>query len=190
MASSNYTAYETADGRCLEAVEAYCMHLTSDGHFNDETVPAGNDVERGITSSYYLVAGILAKNGYAVAQTDTEVLGILQELNALDAAIRIELSNPITGIGEPNERFNALQARRDEIISWIENSQMLTVLGAEEADVGSASELLLLTGISKARKRSVEDDTDYIKPRFRRGFGKNPRTSDSAYAETDYRTGD
>lgn len=181
-----YTAFELNGGACLEDVEGLCTHLTMEGTFSDSSQPRGVDVERWLTLSYYWVQGILAKNGYAIIQTVPAVVGILQELNALDVAVKVELSNPLTGIGEPNERFIELKRRRDELLEMLESSQMLTALGATEAEVGSASELLAASGISKSRKRLVESNTDLVIARFRRGQSRNTRAGDNHAAETDY----
>ena len=183
--TSPYTAYELNEGACLEDVEALCAQLTMAGTFGDETQPKGVTVERWITLSHHWIAGILAKNGYDTAQTDAEVVGILQELNALDVSVKCELANPLTGVGEPNERFIALKERRDELLEMIENSQMLTLLGATGTSGGAISENLAITGISKSRKLSVENDSDYVLPRFRKGMGRNPRIGAGTTAEVD-----
>lgn len=172
----DYTAYELGGGECLEDVEALCAQLTMDGAFGNETQPTISAVERWLTMSHAWVAGLLAKNGYAIVQTNEVVLGILQELNALDTAVKCELANPLTGIGEPNERFLELKARRDNIVEMIEESQMLTALGATTlpgGGPGSLSEHLIFTGLSKSRKADVESDTDLVLARFRHGQGRN-----------------
>lgn len=186
MASSNYTAYELSDGACLEDIEGICNHLTQDGSFNDETQPKLSDIERWITLSRHWLAGILASNGISPIQTTSEVVGILQELNALDVCVKIELSMPVTGIGEPNERFKALKERRDELLEMIQTSNMLEVLGAVTVEAGSLSQNLAATGISKSRKQSVEDNEDLVQSRFKRGMGTNPRAGDATQSDTDY----
>ena len=167
MASLEYTAYERTQGAALEGVEAKCQHLTQDGSFTDDTVPSDVSVSQTLTESYYRVAAELAAAGYAVTQTDTEVLGFLQRLNILDAALNIELSVPIVGPGEPNERYRALQMERDAMFALLK-TQALTVLGAEKGS--SYSDLFAQTGVIRDDKRDVDSDSDLVPKRFRRGF--------------------
>lgn len=181
-----YTAYETDSGACLEVVESYCKHITDGGSFNDETVPTNTEVEKFLTASYYSLAGVLTSVGYTVQQTEDEVLAFLQEVQALDVVVKVELANPITGMGEPNERFKEFKARYMEMIELIRTTQLLEGLGATQSDIGSASQLLAISGTSKARKRQVEDDEDYVQARFRRGQGTNPLAGDNVQSDIDY----
>jgi len=174
MADVNYTAYERTHGAVLEGVEDVCRHLTQDNHFNDDTVPTSSGVERIITESYYRVAAELAAVGYAVSQTDPEVLGFLQRLNILDAAVHVELANPIVGQGEPNDRYTALQAERDAMIELLQ-TQALTVLGAMKTT--ALSGLFAQTGVIKDDKEDVDSDSDLVPKRFRRGFMGSTRVS-------------
>lgn len=183
---ATYSAYELVEGACLEDVESLCAQLTIDGSFTDESQPKATEVERWLTLSKYWIGGILASIGISPTQTLPAVVGILQELNALDVAVKCELANPITGVGEPNERFLELKRRWTDILTMITDTQMLVALGATQQDAGSSSQLLAISGVSRSRKRTVESDTDYLKPRFRRGWGKNPRSGDSEAAEVDY----
>lgn len=184
MANPNYTAYEVEEGLCLEDVEEYCGHLTDEGTFTGETQPSITGVERMLTSSYYWIVGLLASNGFSAAQTDSTIVGILQELNALDVAIKCELANPITGQGDANERFMEFKNRREEIITLLTETTALDALGAVTTSAGSASDLLAAGGLSRSRKRTVEADADYLRARFRRGFGQ--RQDAVASSETDY----
>ena len=183
---ADYTAYETEEGACLETVEAYCKSLTEGGSFTDETNPTQSDIERMLTTSYYWVAGVLTSAGYNISQTDEQVLGFLQELQALDVTCKAELANPLTGVGEPNERFIEFRRRRDEMVTMIQETQVLTALGGTGGEVGSLSENLAITGISLSRKRTVESDTDYVRARFRRGQGRNTRAGTGSSADVDY----
>ena len=179
-----YTAYEIDEGQCLEDVEAICNHLTLDGTFSESTQPRSADVYRRLTLAHHKIAGLLAMNGYAVAQTDEETVGILQQRNAIEVAIWAELANPITGVGEPNERFKALADERDALVELIEG-RALDDLGATRT-TGTLGELVTATGVSRDRKISVEDDTDLVGARFKRGFGLNPRTGGRSYGDTDW----
>ena len=181
---ADYTAYEIDQGQALEDVEALCSHLTQDGTFTDSTQPKSADVYRRLTLAHHKIAGVLAMSGYAVAQTDEEVVGILQQLNALEVAIWAELSNPITGVGEPNERFKALIDERDALVALIEGRALDDLGGARSA--ATLGELLTLTGVSQDRKLSVEQDTDLVPARFKRGFGLNRREGQRVYGDTDW----
>ena len=174
MADPNYSAYEITHGAALEGVENKCQHLTQDGHFGDDTVPNSATVEAILTESYYRVAAELAANRYAVAQTDTVVLGFLQRLNILDAALNIELSVPIVGPGEPNERYKALQAERDAMFALL-RTNALTVLGAVASS--SYSDLFAQTGVIRDDKEDVDTDSDIVPKRFRRGFMQSREVS-------------
>lgn len=186
MANPNYTAYEVEEGLCLEDVEEYCGHLTDEGSFTTQSQPSISGVERMLTASYYWIVGLLASNGYSAAQTDDVIVGILQELNALDVAIKCELANPITGQGEANERFIEFKNRRDELVTLLTETTALDALGAVGASAGSASDLLAAGGLSKSRKRSVESDPDYLRARFRRGFGQRHDVAPVSSSESDY----
>ena len=181
MADLEYTAYERTQGAALEGVESKCSHLTQDGSFSDETVPTDASVAQTLTESYYRVAAELAAAGYAVTQTDPEVLGFLQRLNILDAALNIELSAPIVGPGEPNERYKALQAERDAMLALLK-TQALTVLGAEKGS--SYSALFAQTGVIRDDKEDVDTDSDLVPKRFRRGFMQSRETMTPSAATT------
>jgi len=93
---ANYSAFEVQQGGVLERVEAICRHLTSGGSFTDATPISLTDVEMFINDSYYWLCGELAKNGYSLTVTDTEVKAVLGQIQALDAVAQVEFSQPVT----------------------------------------------------------------------------------------------
>ena len=179
---ANYQGFETKDGGVLESVSAMCRHLTTGGQFReDSTVPLA-DVERYIDDSYYWLLGELARNGYAVTQTDTEVKGALQSIQAMDAAVQVEFSVPTTAAGEENTRYRSLIARRDRLVRTLLETEALERLGATR-DVAK-SEYLEGTGRSVDRKREVYTSSDVVQPRFPRGFGKRKDVPERTGTET------
>lgn len=178
MAEVNYQGYENNEGDCKEGVEGICGHLTVDGSFSDTTQPTSSDVDRMLTESYYHVAVRLAAAGYDPTQSDARVIGFLQRVQILDAVLQVEMANPITGPGEPNERFLALKAERDDMFALIASGG-LDLLGATVVRLDP-----VLTGISKDRKLSVESDSDLVQKRFRRGLLQDKGRGDPA-AEAD-----
>lgn len=178
----SYTAYETADGSALDQVEAYCAHLTEDSAFSTDTNPTKAQVEKWLTTSHALIAGWLLEFGYSSVQTDPVVLGILEEANAIDTVIKVELNNPTTINGEPNDRFKWFQSRRDELKEIIDGLGLASMGATLEGDRTSLQ--ISASGISKSDKQTVRDDTDAVQHRFRRDFGRNRRAG-SDYTHND-----
>lgn len=181
---ADYQSFELSTGEVLKRVEATCRHLTTGGVFNDSTNPTSSDVVRFIDNSYYWLLGELAKNGYAIAVTDTEAKAVLQEMQALDAAVQVEFSQPVSSTGEENDRHKALAARRDRLVRSFLESDALEQLGATRAR--SKSTYLQGTGRSIDRKNTVYDNTDVVPARFPRGFGQRKdvpnRSGSQSYA--------
>lgn len=165
----SYSAFElTAGTSCLQTVEAYCRHLTSDGRFDTTSHPTLGQVERFLTQTYYQLQAILAEQGYNPTQTDTQVVGYLENLNAVGAVGKVELTQPVTGTGEPNERFKEFRAAWRDGTAFI-GSDAFEALGGARTERVSAG--VVLTGTSRSRKRTVAADSDLVQPRFPRGFG-------------------
>lgn len=179
----SYSSFEIKTGGLLERVEAICRHLTTGGSFTDASPVTLGDVEQFIDDAYYWLVGEMANNGFGMAQTNTEVKGVLQQIQALDAAAQVEFAMPVTDTGEPNDRYKALVARRDRLIKSMLGGFGLEALGASKSD--TKSDLLLATGVSRDRKKDVTADTDLVPSRFPRGVGQEPsapapRSSDRA----------
>lgn len=169
----SYTSYESASNECLRMVESLCRHVARDnGKFSEQTVPTLAVVERYITTAYYWVVSKLAERGYDSEQTETEVVGLLQTLNAYQAAIAIELSLPTNDeSGTGNARFQALIDMRDSLYASIE-SGALGQMGASSSS--NTARQPLVTGVSISRKQVAEDDTDATQHRIRRGAFEAP----------------
>lgn len=149
-------------------MEAYCRHLTSSGIFDTTSHPTLAQVERFLSQTYYQLQAILAEKGYNPAQTDTQVVGYLENLNAVGAARKIELTQPVTGGGEPNERFREFSAAWRDGTAFMATDAFEALGGERTERVGEG---LVLTGRSRSRKRTVAADTDLVPARFPRGFG-------------------
>ena len=169
-----YTAWETAAGEALAEVEAYCRHAarSSAGTFTTNTTPTKAAVERWLTVSYHWIRSLLASAGLSTTQTDATVLAVLQELNALDVAAKVELSLPEeSGSGEPNQRFLAFDERRKELIEIIADGT-LAAMGATTS--ASGRRMPTIGGERLSRKAVAEEDTDRTQHRIRRNIFGHP----------------
>lgn len=175
-----YTGYEVAAGDVLRDIETLCRHLTDNGLFTTNTHPTLDTVERWITMSHHIIAAKLEAAGYSADQTDPEVLGLLEDLNALDVCIRIELSYPVTGTGEPNERYIEFKARRDELMKFIDGGRLEFIGAVKSRETG---QFIRATGISVADKVALYSDPDLIHARFKRGQFTVPGTLEPKSAD-------
>ena len=170
-----YQAYESAPGELLAEVQANCRHAARlNGSFGANTIPRLFDVERWITQSYHWVNGLLMRHNYAVPETGAEgVVGILQELQTIDACIKVEMSLPASAeSGEPSARFQVWVARRQEIIDMI-NDGTIFGLGAVMTGTGRQP---IVTGYLHSRKQVAYDNSDIVQARSRRGQFSAPGT--------------
>ena len=174
------SAYETASGEALLAVEALCRHLIGGGGFAPDTQPTDVEVERMRDMTYYKIAAALVDSGYSVTQTEAAVLGFLQNIQVLEIAILVELANPTSGPGEPNTRFLEFVRQRDSLYSMLSTS--LLALGATAASDSTATSSGDgdVRGVSIAEKDAVYVDDDFVRPRFRRGSFAVPGTEPSS----------
>lgn len=115
---------------------------------------------------------MLHRAGLSGTQTATNVVAILQEFNAYDVCIKVEMSLP-TQIesGDPNERFRVFVERRTELLDAIRDGT-LAGLGASEYDTGQRKPIV--GGLSISRKAVLTDDTDAVQPRVTVGRFDNP----------------
>jgi len=177
------SVYEKNKGEALKQVEGYCRHLTQAGVFGDTSHPTRDWVVTQLNLDASYIGVKLEEAGYSATQTDADALQLLQAWNTVRTVIAVELSNPVESIsGRGNARFQEFINREKAIEA--------TVLGAGFADVGAGQSgglgsLLTATGVSFARKQTVEDDSDHIKHRFRKGQFVHPSTSDPT-AETQW----
>lgn len=169
--------YETAASEAIKGTEAFCRHICGPGGFNATSKPSLTEVQRFRDQAYYKIAAALVGAGYAVAQTAAAVLGFLQNLQVIEQVIAVELAYPITGPGEPNERFMAFMAERDQLYELLA-SGMLDGLGA--TSVSGETGFVTVTGVSISRKDSVAQDSDFVGPRFKRGQYRPPGSDQGA----------
>ena len=166
-------SYERSAGEALELVKAWCRHLAGDSGFDDTTQPTLDEVLRFQDMAYYKIAGQLARIGYSVTQTNQTVLGWLQNLQAIETVIAVEIANPITGPGEPNDRFDEFARQRDSTYKSL-TTDLLEQLGATRTE--RASSFVGVTGVSKDRDLALADDSDLIHSAISRGMHDNPKS--------------
>jgi hypothetical protein len=157
--------WESGSGTALALVQAYCRHLCGTAGFGTATQPTAAEVNGYSDMAYYKIAGFLGHAGYGTTILGSAVTGILQNLQVLETVISVELSYPITGPGEPNERFLEFVRQRDALYEMLD-SAALSALGVEP--VALSSNRAEATGISIGRKLSVTSDGDLVTSRFRR----------------------
>lgn len=169
----SYVAYERAEGKgVIESVQDHCRHLTASGVFDGSSIPTLTRVEQWIDETYYEIQMHLSKAGYSTTITATAVLGFLEKLNTYGAVMQIELSHPVTSrSGEENSRY-ASYARQYKEGLKILDTDALEEMGATRSE--SLSKFVDVGGRSVSRKRVSQEDSDAVKPRFPRGFGRDP----------------
>jgi len=165
--------YETTVGAAGSAVAALCRHLAGTAGFGSSTSPTAAEVGLYGTIAYNKIGGYLSANGYTHPQTDADVIAYLQGLQVLEMVIPIELSYPTAGPGEPNARFEEFTKQRDWYYEVIKDGA-LDVLGGA-VDKLQAS----ITGDSIDAKVSLDQDSDYVRNRFKRDMHTNPASGGS-----------
>jgi len=167
-----YTAYERVSGSCLAEVEALCRHLTNNGTFDSTTHPNQSQVETFLTDGYDKIGSILAANGYAKEQTNTDILGVLQPFNAFYAASMIELTQPSVGYeGGENTRYARFFQEFNRVEEFIK-SPAFARLGATKS--WQESDYLTCGGISISDKEDIEADSDHPDYSFTRKTLRHP----------------
>jgi len=176
------SVYEVNAGSAIAQVEGYCRHLTTGGTFDTLSQPTRTWINDQLILDSSYIAAKLEAYGYSSIQTDEDVIQLLQSWNVVRTVIAIELSNPVESIsGRSNARFQEF-LNQGKALEAVACSPGLSNLGAA-VSIG-AGDLLQATGVSADRKKAVEDDTDHIKHRLRRGQFGYPSTSDP-HADTD-----
>ena len=175
--------YERSTGTAITQAEGYCRHLTTAGTFSTSSQPTRAWVLSQLDLDAAYIAARLESCGYAATQTDADVLQLLEAWNTIRTVIAIELANPIESIsGKGNARFQEFRSRA-KMLEELACSTGLEDLGAV-GGVSGLSDLLVAGGVSLSRKQTVEEDTDHIKHRIRRGQFKYPG-SGQPFAESD-----
>lgn len=173
-----YLAYERSAGTSvLRSVETYCRHLTTGGTFSTSGIPPLVEVERYIDQTYYELQATLAREGYATAVTVTPALGVLEDLNAVGAALKVELAHPITGNrGEPNDRYKAFLRRWHDGTAVLATDALSALGHGRSTGLGAYVEV---GGVSVSRKDVAYGDSDAVQSRFKRGMFTHPATGAS-----------
>jgi hypothetical protein len=177
----SYSGYEVSDGEVLARVQAFCRHLTDGGVFTDSSSVLLADVERYVSDAYLWLVGELAQNGWDTVVTDDRAKGILCQIQALDAAVQIEMSQPSADDGEKNNRFNGMVARRDRLVRNFLQSRAFEDQGGVRKIYPSS--YLTGTGQSRDDKEQRYADSSKVQNRFRRGQGQRVDTSSRLDAE-------
>lgn len=167
--SANWDSASTAT---YNRVVSYCRHIAGTAGFGTATRPTQSEVYSFLDDAYYEIGGLLEVSGYAITQTDPEVCGILNSLQAIVGAIKVELTTPNTGLGnDKNDRWLAFKDSRDRLEALIKGNALTNLGATSHVRVGA---YIAATGTSRSRKRVLTDNTDAMKPRFPRGFGQSP----------------
>lgn len=175
--------YERSTGTALVQVEGYCRHLTDGGRFSSKSQPTATWVSDQLDLDAVYIATKLESCGYAATQTEADVIQLLESWNTIRTVIAIELSNPVTAIsGKGNARFQEFR-NKSKTLEDLACGAGLADLGATVS--GGLGEFLVAGGVSRARKQTVEEDTDHISHRIRRGQFKYPGTG-QPFSESDY----
>ena len=123
----------------------------------------------------------LVYHGYGTAApTDANGLAWLEKMNCLRAAMNVEMTYPVTEWGKPNARMKMFEAQWEEGMELLERN-LLTGIGIAASTSTSLSDNLVLTGTSRSRRLSREEETDRVAGKFERDFGGNNRVTRSPY---------
>ncbi len=164
----SYSSFELASGDALREVQHLCRHAArAGGAFSSSTVPTLASVEQYLTTSYHWIRSRLAKGGLSDTQTLTAVLGVLQQLQVYDVAMKVELALPTEAAGGgASERWTLFRELRDELATMISDGSLAAIGATERTD--DKHRTPFVGGISKSRKDVMEDDTDINQHRIKR----------------------
>ena len=150
-------------------VGALCRNLIgSASGFDTSTSPNGTQVAAWLSSGCALINSVLGTRGYGAIPTTSAAYDFARDANALYAAWRAE-SSRINARVSPGERTRSDKFKQDfnDAIGELK-SMDLSRLG-----VSVANSQVYAGGISVSDRDSVEDDTDRVTPRMRRGMFRN-----------------
>ena len=170
----SYTAYErTAGTSAIQMVEALQLSRTNDGTFDTSSTPTLAMVESFLTQGSAELAVMLLRYGYAQAQTDSDVLTVLQRYNVYAACLEIEMTQPSAGWTDEEATtrigtFAKWKAAADEMI----RSDAFALLGGtKQRDL---SDMVSYGGASISDKDTIEEDSDFEPYTFSRNQFGNP----------------
>lgn len=168
----NLNHWDNSGSAAYLTAQAYTRHIAGPDGFGTATTPSQNEVFGFLDDSYFEIAVALQKYGYSLAQSGSAVRGVLQSLQGIEGAIKIELTAPTNTLtGEGNDRFIALKNARDALMALI-MSDGLAQMGADMSKSRSAH--IQLTGKSRSEKQAIYADSDAVPARFPRGWGQDP----------------
>lgn len=174
--------WDVAGSAAYLTAQTYTRHIAGTAGYSASTNPTQAEVFGFADDSYFKIAVALQKYGYSLTQTGSAVRGVLQSLQGLETAIKIELTAPTNTLsGEGNDRFIALKNARDELMALIEGDG-LAQMGATVSTSRSAH--IQLTGKSRAAKTTIYEDSDAVPARFRRGWGLDTTLNEVSTAES------
>lgn len=163
-------SYGTASG-----VGALCKNLL-DGQptWTESTNPSINQVREWLSSGCSVLETHLAGRGYDVpVSASARAYHWLRDLEEFWGAAHAELSRANAGTG-PGERTRG-QVFFDYFWDQLERLGKLDL--SRVGDVGrSSAGRIYVGGISVSEKQTIEANSDLVKPRFFRDFGKFPET--------------
>lgn len=147
-------------------VSLYCPEIIgANSEFSDATDPTRVQVERWLDKGYSRINTAFAGHGYATpVGTSATVYDTLVDLEALYAAARAQFARMSSRLAATERAKGQIYLKQfnDELAALF--AQDLTRAGVSRASTGT----LWMGGISKDEKDSYEDDTDRVKPRFKR----------------------
>jgi len=152
----------------------FCPELVGDNTgFDDQTTPTRKQVNQFISRGYSRINTALAQAGYNTPiSSAATVYDTLTDLEALYAGARAQMARMSSRLG-PEERGKGqvLMEQFDKELAAL-CAKDLTRAGATRVSSGR----LYVGGISRSDKKSYEDDTDRVQPRFKRGEFKRRGT--------------
>lgn len=169
-----YTAYERTSGTsALQLVESLVRNRTNSGTFDSSSTPTLSQVESFLTLGSAQIGAMLVSYGYSQAQSDADVLAVLETWNAFSACEMIELTHPSAGGGFPGEeRTSRLQV----FSGWRKTAKEVLQSDALQAIGGNRTHPVSTGGVSISDKEVIEEDTDFEPYLFAKDKHSHPAT--------------
>jgi hypothetical protein len=156
-------------------VVGWCHNvLGSASMFSEATDPTLGNVESWLSSGCAVIETQLQSWGYSVPVAATAgAYQWLKDLNTLYAAARVEMSRTNITLG-PGERTRG-QVMDEWFWRDLDRLQRrdLSTAGVSRSSTGK----LYVGGVSQSDKATWDQDSDRVKPRFRKGMFETPGTT-------------
>lgn len=156
-------------GTMAEVVALTRIYLQGETTFNNETIPAGVDVEKFIDRASGVLNLALANAGFTIPITQADAKLACDDWVVGMAAAYVELSQPYTS-EEPqeNKRSGLLSRLSKEAVKFVkDNTKGFAVLGVTQTADDSSG--LIFTGATAQADRTDPTDTGLEQPKFSRG---------------------